>query len=58
MYVFTPYVGMLNLRYVGMLNLKKYKDTKYVIGWKSKGLFISKLRSLHGACLPKILDTK
>lgn len=32
MYVFTPYVGMLNLKYVGMLNLKKYKDTKYVIG--------------------------
>ena len=32
MYVFTPYVGMLNLKYIGMLNLKKYKDTKCVIG--------------------------
>ena len=35
------------------LELKKDKGTKYVIGWKSKGLFQSKLFPLH-AFLPKI----
>ena len=30
------------------LELKKDKDTDYVIGWKSKGLFESKLLLLHG----------
>ena len=37
-----------------MLELKIDKGTDYVIGWKSKGLFESKLLSLHGAFLPKI----
>ena len=43
-----------------MLQLKKEKSTDYVIGWKSKSLFESKLLPLHGAFLPNknILDTK
>ena len=34
-----------------MLELKKYKWTDYVIGWKSSGLFESKLLPLHGTFL-------
>ena len=43
-----------------MLELEKDKGTDYVIGWKLKGLFKSKLLPLHGAFLPNIkyLDTK
>ena len=37
-----------------MLELKKDKGTDYNIGWKSKGLFESKLLPLHSACLPNI----
>ena len=40
-----------------MLELKEDKSTDYVIGWKSDGLFKSKLLSLHGAFLPIIKYT-
>lgn len=40
-----------------MLELKEDKATDYVIGWKSDGLFKSKLLSLHGAFLPIIKYT-
>ena len=33
------------------LGLKKDKNTEYIIGWKSKGIFKSKLFVLHGAFL-------
>ena len=36
------------------LELKKDKNTEYFIGWKSKGLFKSNFRPLHGAFLPNI----
>ena len=37
-----------------MLELKKDKDTEYVISWKSKGVYNSKLTALHGTFLPNI----
>ena len=37
-----------------MLDLKKDNTQDYVIGWKSKGFFRSKLLPLHGAVLPNI----
>ena len=37
-----------------MLELKIDKGTEYIIGWKSKGLFDSKLKALHGAFLPNV----
>ena len=37
-----------------MLELKKDKGIDYVIGWKSNGLFKSKLFPLYGAFLSKI----
>ena len=37
-----------------MLELQKDKGTYYVIGWKSKSLFESKLFSLNGAFLSNI----
>ena len=37
-----------------MLELKNDKGTDYVIGWKSKDLFKSKLLPLHGAFLPSV----
>ena len=37
-----------------MLELKKDKGTEYVIGWKSKGVYNSKLTSWHGAFLPNM----
>ena len=33
--------------------LKKNKESKYVIAWKSKELFKTKLFPLHGVFLPK-----
>ena len=30
------------------------KDTEYVIGWKSKGVYNSKFIELHGAFLPNV----
>ena len=33
------------------LGLKKDKNTEYIIGWKLKGIFKSKLFVLHGAFL-------
>ena len=35
-----------------LLELKKYKGTDFVIGWKSKCLFESKLLPLRGTFLP------
>ena len=46
MFVYQPIFNMLELR--------KDKDTDYVIGWKSKGLFESKFFPWHGAFLPNI----
>ena len=37
---------------LNVLELKKDKVTEYTIGWKSKGLYNSKLRALHGVFLP------
>ena len=37
-----------------MLELKKDKSTECVIGWKSKGVYKSKLIPLHGSFLPNI----
>ena len=37
-----------------MLELKTNKGTEYIIGWKSKGVYNSKLIALHGAFLPNI----
>ena len=37
-----------------MLELKIGKGTDYVIGWKSTGLFQSKLLPLHGPFLPNL----
>ena len=37
-----------------VLELKEDKDTEYIIGWKSKGVYISKLIALHGAFLPNV----
>ena len=34
--------------------LKKDKGTEYIIGWKSKGVYNSKLIALHGDFLPNI----
>ena len=39
-----------------MLELKTDKGTEYVIGWKSKGVYYSKLVAFHGAFLPNIKD--
>ena len=36
------------------LGLKKDKDTEYIVSWKSKGVYNSKLTSLHGAFLPNL----
>ena len=38
----------------GTLELKRDKDTDCVIDWKSKGLFKSKLLTLHGALIPNV----
>ena len=35
-----------------ILKLKIDKGTDYVIGWKSKGVYSSKLVALHGVFLP------
>ena len=37
-----------------MLNLKEDKFTKYIIAWKSKGLFKSRLYPLYTTLLPNI----
>ena len=37
-----------------MLELKIDKRTDYIISWKSKGLYNSKLIALHGAFLPNV----
>ena len=37
-----------------MSGLKKYKSTEYFIRWKTKGVYNSKLKELHGALLPNI----
>ena len=37
-----------------MLELKIDKSTEYIIGWKSKDLYNSKLIALHGAFLPNV----
>ena len=37
-----------------MLELKIDKDTEYVISWKSKGMYNSKLIALHGTFLPNV----
>ena len=38
-----------------MLDLKKKKkSTKHIIGWKSKGVYNSKLTALHGAFLRNV----
>ena len=37
-----------------MLELKKDKGTEYVIGWRSKGVYNSKLTSWHGTFLPNM----
>ena len=37
-----------------MLDLKKDKSTKHIIGWKSKGVYNSKLTALHGAFLRNV----
>ena len=39
---------------LNMLELKKDKSNEYVIGWKSKGVYNSKLIALHGDILPNI----
>ena len=36
------------------LELKEHNSTEHVIGWKSKGLFTSKLFPIDGAFLPNI----
>ena len=36
------------------LELKKDKGTDYVLCWKSKGVYISKLKPLHAAILHSI----
>ena len=37
-----------------MLQLKINKGTEYIIGLKSKGLYNSKLITLHGVFLPNV----
>ena len=37
-----------------MLELKIDKCTEYIIGWKSKGVYNSKLIELHGTFLPNV----
>ena len=37
-----------------VLELKKDKGTEYIISWKSKGIYNSKLIALHGAFLPSV----
>ena len=37
-----------------MLEFKIDKGTDYIISWKSKGLYNSKLIALHGAFLPNV----
>ena len=39
---------------LNMLELKIDKGTDYIISWKSKGLYNSKLIALHGVFLPNI----
>ena len=39
-----------------VLELKIDKDPKYIIVWKSKGVYNSKLIALHGALLPNVND--
>ena len=52
MFVYQPTFNMLELR--------EDKGTVYVIGWKSKGVYISKLILFHATFLLNInvLDTK
>ena len=40
------------------LELNKVKGTGFVIDWKSKVLFESKLLPLHGAFLPNMFSVK
>ena len=39
-----------------VLELKIDKDPEYIIGWKSKGVYNSKLIALHGALLSNVND--
>ena len=41
-----------------MSELNKVKGTGFLIDWKSKGLFESKLLPLHGAFLPNIFSVQ
>ena len=36
------------------LELKEDNGTEYIIGWKSKGVYISKLTALHGTFLTNV----
>ena len=38
-----------------MLELKIDKGTEYIIGWKPKGVYNSKLIALHSAFLHKVM---
>ena len=44
----------INQPTLNMLELKEDKSNEYVIGWKSKGVYNSKLIALHGDILPNI----
>ena len=55
---FTSHDGFQNISVyqptLGTLELKKYKGTDYVLSWKSKGVYNSKLKSLRTAFLYRI----
>ena len=42
------------IRTLNVLEIKIDKGTEYVIGWKLKGLYNSKLIALHGAFLSNV----
>ena len=48
------YLHMLQVIFLVMLELQKDKRTHYVIHWKWKGSFESKLLPLHGAFFPQV----
>ena len=46
MFVYQPIINVLKL--------KNDKRTEYIISWKSKGIYNSKLIGLHGTFLPNV----